>query len=335
MARQQLQKLSQRICNAAEAFLRDPAEDEAFQPTDAPREVFTTSTEIPALHHAVLDLQEDRKESILSIFKTHLEGGGPLGKAEYLFMIYEIQRASYFKRRIPRKRFIELLQLHRELYRLYHSRFPDDHYLLTNLNAYAASTGINNQVPAALEKMLAMAEKAPETKSYNPDLIVRNLAALFRESEMVLEVPFSSTISSYDGTLITLAAGGVFEEGRGSSERFKKYLEQPVDLTEKGPQFRLQVISSDSGFWAVLELNNLVMPLEYRQFCEISALNNWERPVTPGTPDWHILRLPHGYRLFLSQEEAASLKEACSRIKSDPGYRSHDRIWSVLHGMWD
>ncbi|WP_129127649.1 hypothetical protein [Geomonas oryzae] len=334
MARQQLQKLSQRICNAAEAFLRDPAEDEGFQPTDAPREVFTTNTEIPALHHAIMDLQEDRKESLLSIFKTHLEGEGPLGKAEYLFMIYEIQRASYFKRRIPRRRFIELLQLHKELYRLYHSHFPDDHYLLSNLNAYAVSTGINNHVPTALEKMLAMAEKAPETKSYNPDLMVRNLAALFRESDMVSEVPFSSTLSGYDETLITLAAGGVFEEGRGSSERFLKYLEQPVDLTEKGAQFRLQVVSNDTGFWAVLELNNLVMPLEYRQFCELSSLDNLEPPVLQTTDDFLILRLPHGCRLFLSPEEADTLKEACSRIKSDPGYRSHDRIWSVLHGIW-
>lgn len=335
MARQQLKKVSQRIWNATQAFLKDPAENEEFEPSETARPPFESWTEIPHLRFAVADLQEDRKESFLTILLKHLEGGRPLGRAEYLFMVYEIQRASHCGNRITRRRFIELLQLQRELFRLFHSRFSDERYLLTNLNAYALHTGINNNVSSALAKMLAMAEKAPETKSFNPDLVTRNLAALLRESEKVCEVAFSSTLSAYDETLIPLAAGGIFEEGCGSAERFQKYLEQPVDLTEKGAQYRLHVISNGSGFWAVLELNNIVMPLEYRQFRALCSMKDLERPAPQARCDSLILRLPHGYRLFLSPEEADSLKEACVRIQSNPGYRCHDRIWSVLHGMAD
>ncbi|HBG06915.1 MAG: hypothetical protein A2075_12520 [Geobacteraceae bacterium GWC2_58_44] len=333
---QKQRTLSQRLCVATQAFLKNLTDDdEEVKLPKSPGKIPETGTEIPCLHYAVADLQEDRTESFTSIVLKHLAGKEPLGRGEYLFLVYEIQRASYSGNSICRQRFIELVQLHRELYRLFHSRFNDDRYLLGNLNAYAARVGINNDVSAALEKMLAMAERAPEKHRFNPDLVTRNLAALLRESEKVGEVAFSSTLSAYDETVVTLAARGVFEAGRGCAERFEEYLEEPVSITEKGTRYRLQVISNSSNFWAVLELNNIVMPLEYRQFCALSALEVPERTAPSGEEDPLMLRLPHGYRLVLSREEAKSLKEACARIRKDPGYRSHDRIWSVLHGMWE
>lgn len=336
MALQKHRTLPQRLCVATQAFLKNLTEDdEELQLPESPRMILETGTEIPCLQLAVTDLLQDRRESFTSILLKHLAGEGPLGRAEYLFLVYEIQRVSYTGNSVSRQRFIELVQLHRELFRLFHSRFPDERYLLGNLNAYAARVGINNDVSVALEKMLAMAEKAPETQRFKPDLVTRNLAALLRESEKVSEVAFSSSLSAYDETLVTLAARGVFEVERGSVERFEQYLEEPVDITEKGHQYRLQVISNSSDFWAVLELNNIVMPLKYRQFCALSSLEMLERTTRSGEAGSLTLRLPHGYRLVLSREEADSLNKACIRIRTDPGYRSHDRIWSVLHGIWD
>jgi hypothetical protein len=319
-----------RLSRTALRFLQHLADEGSLPELPEKRETVFPQ---PYLRSAVVDLLMERKEAYASILQKHLESGGPLGRAEYLYLAYQIQQQAYHANQISRRRFIELTRLHQELFRLFHSRFSDERYLLGNLNAYAACAGINNEVPAALERILAMAEKKPAGERFSPDLMTRNLIAMLEKSEEINEVAFSNTLSRYADTLVTLAARALYKDETGPVERFERFLDQPVSLVEKGDWYRLHVMSNPSGFWAVLELDRIVIPLGYRYFSSLTSgrdlvrLNRQE-----GQSETYIMYLPQGTHLHLSAGEVGVLDDACARIRSSPEYQSHDRIWSLLHG---
>jgi hypothetical protein len=330
--------LALRFSEAALRFLKQMAEKMGYDTEEAarlsPREALEREHALPSLEGAAADLLLQQRDSFVSILLRYLKGEEALGRAEYLFLVYLMQRQSYLTNKITRERFTELLQLHQELFRLFHSRFPDKGYLLGNLNAYARTSGINNDVLTALEKILATVTRDPAGISYNPDLVVRNLAAMLRESELIKEVAFSNLMSQYNATLVPLAARSIYRNEPGSAEAFEDYLAEPMSVTGKGDWFTLKVISTQSGFWAVLELERIIVPLSYRNFASFTASFGlkWIAPQEPGQNGFFTLELHDGIRLCLPHGDAAGLWDACNRIQTSSEYRSHDRIWSLLYG---
>jgi hypothetical protein len=327
-----------RISEAVLRFLRQLAgklgydtEEEAHLSS---REALEREHALPSLEGAATDLLLQQEDSFTSILLRYLKGEGALGRAEYLFLVYLMQRQSYLTNKITRERFTELIKLHQGLFRLFHSRFPDKGYLLGNLNAYASFSGINNDVLTALEKILDSVTRDPAGMAYNPDLVVRNLAAMLRESELIKEVAFSHLMSQYNATLVPLAARSIYRNKPGSTEAFEDYLAEPKSVTEEGNWFCLKVISTQSGFWAVLELDRIIIPLSYRNFASFTASFGLKRiaPQEAEQDGFFTLELPEGIRLCLSHEDTAGLWDACNRIQTSSEYRSHDRIWSLLYG---
>lgn len=330
--------LSVRVSDATHRFLRQLAGNRGTV-SDLAREKIEMGLKLPSLSGTARKLASEPRETFTSIMLQHLEGKGTLGRAEYLFLVYRIQEAASTGSPISRERFLELVRLHRELYDQFRPRFPDEHYLRVNLNAYARSTGSDREVPALLEQVQVMAQSMPPGATLGPDLLARNLMALIEESEQIDEGDFSRLLAKYQDTLVTLAAPSVFGPGNepGPAERFRHYLVDPVTVTEKGDWYHLQVVSSASGFSAVVSLGRFVIPLGYRHFSAFSSPDAMVPipALKAGEPVSFMVHLPHSIRLFLSREEAASLSGACTRIRTSPAYRSHDRILSLLHGTAD
>lgn len=303
----------------------DPASDKAWEP----------GIGRPCLRDVVVDLQLNPRGTFTAILLKHMKGQGPLGMAEYLFLAYQLQRYTFLHNKITRDRLIELLNLHQGLFRLFHSRFPYEDYLLQNINAFAYFSGINNDVSFGVERILASVKDEPQYYCRNPDLIIRNLVSLLRESEQLNGVAFGNLMSKFDATLVTLAARAVYGEEPGPREEFESYLQTPMGSAEKGDWYRLQVISTASGFWAVLELDRLIVPLTYPNFAAFTtALGlDWVESRCEEQEGFFSLPLPAGIRLCLSLAEAKELRNACKRIRAGAGYEGHDRIWSLLYGM--
>jgi hypothetical protein len=323
------------ISNAAQAFLKH-LNGQTEQCPKPLRESGVTRLKGSNLLDAVIELRNDPRESLATILLKHLAGEGKLGPAECLFLAYQIQRIPYTSKKVSRKRYIELVQLHRDLFPLFDSRFPYQDYLLGNLTACIAGMEINEEIPTALEKILAHAEHASEEQTFNPDLMTRNLTSLLRESEAIDGAALSDTLSRYQDALVILAAQGLYSEEPGPSDRFEQYLDESMSLTERAEWYRLQVISSIFGFWAVLELErspSLVIPIDFRHFATLTSADGLRRvPPRGEEPEYFVLHLPQGIHMFLSKEEANTLKEACTRIRMSPDYQSLHRIWALLHG---
>jgi hypothetical protein len=302
--------------------------------SDVARDKMEKGLNLPDFQNAAIELLSNRPDAFTSVLKKYLNAGPPIGRSEYLFLVYLIQQESYCGNKASKAQFTDLLEFQKDLFSLYKSQFPDIHYILSNLNA-SAQIGINDDVLKALDQLIAVTETYPSGTKMYPDLMARNLVALIEESGSIDEASFVAKASRYNDSLIPLASRAVFKEVSGPIDQFPGYFYTPVSITEEEDWFSLRVMSNSEGFWAMLETKispALAVPLNYRQFSSLTAKDSLATISEPNKPERFMLHLPGSSRLFLSKSQADSLRNAFERIHARKDFRTHNWVLSLLNG---
>ncbi len=326
--------LSVRISEKTYEILRSLSLVSRENVSDVAREKIEGALELPDFRKTTVDYISSPRQSFTVILKKYLEHGTlPIGRSDCLFLAYKIQSEAYKGESVKASRFLDLIGLQQSLYADYHGSFPDDRYVLTNLNAYAGEIGRHDEVEKALRSLQNFIESCDKEATYPVDYMARNIIAMIEESTDIEEGRFRKTVAPYMDTLITLASRAVYKDEPGPMESFASYFYEDISINEEEDWFSLRVMSNSSSFWAVLEVKGtpgIVLPLEYPLFARLTAPGNLAR--LPHAENF-MLHLAAGTRLFITPEQADSLRRACTAIRSQKKFKSHDWVLSLLYGV--